>query len=45
MFNPKYNISPKLLENIKRISVEVARLNEQRYDWAWFEQRQYKPKQ
>jgi Fic family protein len=27
MFNPKYNISPKLLENIKRISVIVARLN------------------
>jgi len=27
MFNPKYKISPKLLENIKRISVLVAELN------------------
>jgi len=27
MFNPKYNISPKLLENIKRISVLSAQLN------------------
>ncbi len=34
MFNPKYNISSKLLENIKRISVEVARLNEQRFSQA-----------
>ena len=34
MFNPKYNISPKLLENIKRISVIVSRLNGQRFSLA-----------
>jgi len=42
MFSPKYNISPKLLENIKRISVIIARLNGQRFSQtvlAKFEQK------
>ncbi len=34
MFNPKYNISPKLLENIKKISVLTAKLNGQRFPQA-----------
>jgi Fic family protein len=42
MFDPKYNISPKLLANIKRISVIVAQLNGQRFSetvLAKFEQK------
>lgn len=31
MFNPKYTISPKLLENIKRISTLVFELNNKRF--------------
>jgi Fic family protein len=34
MFKPKYNISPKLLENIKRISVLTAQLNGQHFPEA-----------
>ncbi len=34
MFNPKYNISPILLENIKRISVLVAQLNGKQFSQA-----------
>ncbi len=34
MFDPKYDISPKLLENIKRISVLIANLNGQRFPRA-----------
>jgi Uncharacterized conserved protein len=34
MFNPKYNISPKLLEDIKRISVLVAQLNGRHFSQA-----------
>jgi len=32
MFEPKYAITPKLLENIKRIGVIIAELNHRHFD-------------
>ena len=32
MFEPNYSITPKLLENIKRIGVIIAELNHRHFD-------------